>query len=690
MGAKTMTNEEFTKVIEKMYPNILLLTPYVNSKTKITAKCLIDECIWTVYPRTLKEKGCPKCYGSVTKHLTDEEYKIRLLEINKDIELVDLYKSMNTKVLHRCKKHNKLFLQTPKNALEGKCGCEDCKKEKNELNGKNKRTSDANFKKQLFDKYGDEFIPLEPYVTSGTKIKFLHNIKNGEKHTFYSTPNSLLRGEGCGTCKGLQVCVGYNDLNTIFPEISKYLLNYEDGYNVTPYSGKEIFVKCPYCGYIKKTHVRDLTTRKFSCPVCSDGISYPNKFIFNMLLQIKNELDFLKREWSPDWLKFKINNKNKTGKYDIYFGYNNKAYVIEMDGGLGHGNREYHKTKEESLEIDNKKDELAQLHNIKVIRIDCNYKQDPYDYIKNNILKSELNQIIDLSKINFEDANLKSRNSYVIKAVELWEEGYTVSEIGDILNLYQTTITNYLVNMAKINKCSYTKEESKYRSMGHKIICLNDRKIFPTIVEASKFYNIEASAISKCCRRKSTFGGWYNNKKMIFMYLSEYNKLSEEEINNYIPKENNIYVKVVCLDTKQVFNMAKDAAIWSGQKTSGGIIACCNGRYNVAGKHPEYHYPLHWAYYENYINMTDDEINNIINYKSTGWKKVICLNDLTAFDNATIAANWCGMKNKLVIQSCCRNELKYAGLHPITGEELKWMYYKDYLKLNNEKVMKSR
>lgn len=681
-NSRITTDQEFSKLMKELYPNIVLKTPYVNSKTKITSECLIDGHKWTVYPRTLKEKGCPKCNGSPTERLTEEEYKARLFEVNKDVELDDNYKSMLTKTWHRCKIHDTRYLQTPKNALENKCGCEVCQKGKAAINGKRKRTSDEDFKKQLFEKYNDEYIPLEPYVTSDTKIKFLHNIKNDKNHTFYSTPNSLLNGQGCGVCTGKQICIGYNDLNTVRPDLSQYLLNYEDGYNVTEFSGKEIDIKCPYCGFIKKMTVRDLSMRGLSCPICSDGISYPNKFMFNILLQIKNELDFLDREWTPDWLHFKLNGKNKTGKYDIYFGYKNKSYIIEMDGGLGHGNKEYYKSNEEAIAIDNIKDKLALGHNIEVFRIDCNYPRDPYEYIKNNILNSKLNNLLDLSKVNFDEADYQSRNSYVIKAIELWESGLTVAEIGNNLNLYPTTITVYLANMAKINKCTYTKEESKNRSTGHSVICLNDKRIFPTIVEASKFYEIDPSDISKCCRRKGTFGGWYNGEKMIFMYLNEYNNMTEKEIENYIPKENGNYTKVVCLDTREIFDQIKFASKWSNQKSNAGIINCCKGKYNTSGRHPIDNYPLHWMYYNDYVNATDEEIDRIINHKPKGKnKKVICLNDLNIFYDATVASSWCNIDSKLPIQSCCRGEIEFVGIHPETGEKLKWMYYEDYLKL---------
>ena len=72
-----------------------------------------------------------------------------------------------------------------------------------------------------------------------------------------------------------------------------------------------------------------------------------------------------------------------------------------MDGGLGHGNKT-HKDSEltwdELLQVDAIKDNLANKQGIQVIRIDCNYRtDDKYTYILNNVLNSELKDIIDLS-----------------------------------------------------------------------------------------------------------------------------------------------------------------------------------------------------------------------------------------------------------------------------------------------------
>ena len=58
------------------------------------------------------------------------------------------------------------------------------------------------------------------------------------------------------------------------------------------------------------------------CPVCSDGVSYPNKYVRNLLKQLP--IENLEYEWKPEW--------GKQYSYDNYFIYNEKEYIVEADG----------------------------------------------------------------------------------------------------------------------------------------------------------------------------------------------------------------------------------------------------------------------------------------------------------------------------------------------------------------------
>ena len=387
----------------------------------------------------------------------------------------------------------------------------------------------------------------------------------------------------------------------------------------TEYSNQFVDFKCPNCGYLINKKISYVTRyNELSCPICGDGYSYPNKFIYNCLLQVENIFDFLQREYHPKWCTFLHKGQRKTGKYDIYFSLNGKSYICEMDGGIGHGNREMGMTKEDALFIDGEKDRLAKEHNVNIIRIDCNYTgSDRYDFIKNNIINSALSNVIDFSKIDFLKANTEAQSSLLIKACKFWNQGYTSGEIATLINVSNSTVSNYLKLGSKYGICNdYSLDKSRCRSHGKSIICLNTGKIFNSIVDGANYYNITESVISKCCRKCLTYGGVINGEKLIWMYLDEYNKFPKNKIDQYIPKVNNLYTKVVCLNNNILFDSVTKASKWSHAKSTSGITNCCTGKYRSSGKHPITQEPLRWMYYDDYIKKYDKSTLLIFNEKS--------------------------------------------------------------------------
>lgn len=61
--------------------------------------------------------------------------------------------------------------------------------------------------------------------------------------------------------------------------------------------------------------------------------------------------------------------------------------------------------------------------------------------------------------------------------------------------------------------------------------------------------------------------------------------------------------KVICLNNNEVFDSIRLAADWCGQKETGGISRCCRRKGNVAGKHPVTKEPLHWMYYDEWLEQ---------------------------------------------------------------------------------------
>ena len=556
------------------------------------------------------------------KKLTDEEYKRRIYDLyGDDISVLEPYVNQRTKILHRCNIHNFEWMGRTRQMAEGHNGCIYCSSEKR---SKGLTQNIEKVKEKLKRVCGDEFTLNDDneYLGHNEKMYFTHHLSNGTSHTVYSKPDRIYNHK-CPVCSGLQVCVGFNDIWTTNPDLGNLLANPDDGFKYMQNSNKHTDFKCPVCGYICKDKSinqvnRDMDVR---CPICKDGISYPNKFIFNSLLQIKDKLDFLDREYRPKWCKFELKEKIRTGVYDIYLGINNKEYIIEMDGGFHeklHSKEKYY-TLEDIKYIDSMKDKLAIEHNIEMIRIDCSYDyHDRYKYILRNILNSKLSEILPLELIDFEEANIKSQKSLLVEACNLWNNGYAAHEIMLELNIGKWLVSSYLKQGQKYNLCNnYSAQNSTIRSSGIKVTCVNTGISYSTIAEPSKIYNIDDKGILNCCRGNDFSAGKDLNtgEKLFWMYTDDYNKLNKREVIKYlIDKKVKEYTEnisgkaVYCTTTNEVFNSIMDAVRAYGGNES-GIRKCCRGEMKTSGT-LQNGTRLTWVFLKDYVeinNMTMEE-----------------------------------------------------------------------------------
>lgn len=628
-------------------------------------------------------------YGRNTTKLTDEEHKQRIYDAHKgNIIALSEYVNTRTPVKYKCLKHNFEWDGRPNMVMHGSTSCPYCQHER-----RIEILSDTldSLKEKIFKKWGNEFEVLDTeYIDYKHKMHFRHNLNDGTSHIVYSYPNRILcEDNGCPVCSGMQVSKGYNDIATTDPEIASWFANKEETYIYAKHSNKKVDFKCPNCGHIVHKCINQVSSdRDIRCPVCKDGISYPNKFIFNSLLQIKDKLDFLEREYNPDWCKFHYRDGERRGVYDIYFGINENQYIIEMDGGFHNKyNHMSGQTVEESRYIDNQKDLLAENHNIHIIRIDSDYLgfEDRYEFLRTNIENSELKEILPLSLIDFDEANIRSQKSLLIETCNLWDNGYKASEIIKELHIPECSVSTYLRTGQKYGLChNYSAKESYIRSQGRKVICVNTKEVFNTIREAEKYYEVDG--IGNCCEGKTHSAGKHKetNEKLFWLFYEDYETMTEEDIQKFLCNKleyemtNDKFGKpVVCVTTGEQFMTAMDASR-KYNVTDGGIRLCCQGKLNTSGRLKD-GTSLRWIYWEDYIKMTDDEIETIKNSEKSRIKKVVCLNTKVVFNSATIAGEWCGVGKNAIRRSALK-ERASGGKHPKTGEKLHWQYYEDYIK----------
>jgi len=330
---------------------------------------------------------------------------------------------------------------------------------------------------------------------------------------------NLLNDIGCSCCRGLTVVKGINDVATTKPWMIKYFKNIEDVYTHTYSSTEKVIMKCPYCGREKKISIYVLNSDKLSC-ICSDKNSYPQKFVCNMLEQLKV---IFETEYSPNWCKYDVENKLKQGRYDFYIEVGEKKYIIESDGEQ-HKNEGSKSSNWKSLEIqqniDNYKDKLAIENKIKVIRINC--EESNLEFIKDNILKSKLVKIFDLTKINWNKCEEFALSNRVKEACDLWNNDIKDTfKISKQMHLCRATIIKYLKKGSNLGWCNYNSKEEMIKVgklFGKSILCTTTGRIFESASECSRVsedifgITLYTSNISSVCRGENTNTKGYHFK----------------------------------------------------------------------------------------------------------------------------------------------------------------------------------
>jgi predicted RNA-binding Zn-ribbon protein involved in translation (DUF1610 family) len=341
-------------------------------------------------------------------------------------------------------------------------------------------------------------------------------------HKGLSLEGSLLRQKtGCACCNSSNRTVVLG-INTIY-DTDKWMIPYigeECAKTHTHGSNKKVEVTCPDCGRIKNkpmTIGNIYKRHSIGCHYCSDSVSYPNKFAYELLNQLNKIYKFIyfQHEYSPSWLGQR--------RFDNYFIYNDKEYIIEMDGGLGHGKGNYknNMTSEESKAIDDEKDRLAKEHNIEVIRIDCEISS--LDYIKKHILESNLNKLFDLSKINWLKVEEFALSNLVKEACNLWDSGiHDTLKIAEIMKLSRPTITTYLKKGSKeVSWCEYNpNEESKKGTIQCKQVNKKPLEVFKDNISKGIF----ESASELIIISEKLFGVKFDFRKISLVCLGKQKK----------------------------------------------------------------------------------------------------------------------------------------------------------------------
>ena len=514
--------EENQKTFEqKVQCKVSVLGKYYNKNTKILVKCKKCGYEWKVLPISLlRGSGCPSCANNLPYTIKD------IQKIIKD-KYNDEFTVLSEKILpkrHIVIKHNKCktIYETTIATIIKKATCPHCVA--NKMRNRFIKTHNE-FVKELDEKYHGQFTVLSKYSGTREKILIRHNCDKCNNYIFEILSESILKRGGCPVCSGRKLVKGINDIATTHPRLVKYFANKEDAYKYSHGSNKKIKVKCPDCGATKEMVVADLCQRGFSCAKCSDGISYSEQFIMNLLDQLGIEHQ---TQYSPNWIKPK--------RYDFYIADLNM--IIETHGLQHYSNVNNFSTcggrsLEDEQANDKYKREIALANGVKhYIELDC--RESNMEWIKNSILNSELSKLLNLSNVNWKSCAKFAISNLAKKVCALYNKIRDIKKVSDLMQINRNTILKYVRMGTELNWCNYDiKNSNKIKSQKcikatrKPVIVLETLQVFSgcnvlmnkSIDMFQKYFS--AASISLVCRGKQK-----SHKGYHFKYISD---LTNEE-----------------------------------------------------------------------------------------------------------------------------------------------------------------
>lgn len=376
-----------------------------------------------------------------------------------------------------------------------------------------------------------------------------NSIEKENKEELWVLESSLIgkQNVGCSCCSGNKIVVEH--INSIVATDKWMIPYFKGGYDeaklYTHSSNKRIYPICPICNTVKYKSINISTIyneHSIGCS-CSDSVSYGEKIIFSCLKQLKlnfkTQLNKITFKWCDKY------------KYDFYFELDNEQYICEVNG-LQHyeeTSRNGARTLEQEHKNDIYKEQLALKNGIKeenYIVIDC--RKSELEWIKNNdngILNSRLNELFDLSKIDWLKAEEFTCSNLVKIACNYKRDNQNMStgDIGKIMKYNFNTVCSWLKKGNLIGWCSYNAKEERYKGRS-KSGKMNAKPI--EIFKYGQSLGMFESSREIDYKSEKLFGVHLNYKGISEVAIGkklkykgyEFNYLTQEEYNRRVHEEN--------------------------------------------------------------------------------------------------------------------------------------------------------
>lgn len=262
---------QFNARIHKWYPNLEILSPYMNATTKIKFYCKRCGSTFGRLPydmgqiSTRTRYGCKTC--NIQARTQDKTMPLsmalkRLHKLFPDIQYISGYKGYHAKAHFKCLKCNKEFDRAWDRFAVSKDGCPYCI---HNHWGSNRRKDPKEYQKE-FDAKFPNLTLLTPYISGKRNVTVKCN-KCGNVWNVQPL-ELLLHKYGCNICANRHTgFVSRKTLKDFWLDLKKVNPNV---YIKSKYSGNKVPIKaqCKICSYNWSARPNDLLTSRSRCPQC--------------------------------------------------------------------------------------------------------------------------------------------------------------------------------------------------------------------------------------------------------------------------------------------------------------------------------------------------------------------------------------------------------------------------------------
>ncbi len=253
-GREIWNQEEFLLKAKEIHGDKYDYSESIYQKTNIPVliKCKKCDKSFSQTPNShIRGCGCPNCAGNIK--FSDDAFKEMLLEIhNGEIYALGDYDGMDRKILveHVC---GHKWETTPSHLIRRKQGCRICSIEQ-------KKMTQADFDRRLFERHNGQIVALEPYKQSQIPLKVQH-LNCGK--IWDISPRVVLR---CG-CHN---CANRKSNEEFLRELE--IVHRGEIIALEPYQTNRQKIKVQHlCGHQWSTVPSDLISKEHGCPWCASS-----------------------------------------------------------------------------------------------------------------------------------------------------------------------------------------------------------------------------------------------------------------------------------------------------------------------------------------------------------------------------------------------------------------------------------